>query len=54
MIDLYQAMDKVRLRFGERCLKRAVGIKTEREIEAIRKEKKRREKLEANKNHPGN
>jgi DNA polymerase IV len=54
MIDLYQAMDKVRLRFGEKCLKRAVGIRTTAEIEVIRKERERREKMEANRPHPSN
>ncbi|MDZ7743177.1 MAG: DNA polymerase IV [Bacteroidota bacterium] len=41
MIELYQAMDRVRLRFGEKYLKRGVGIRTEEEIENIRKERER-------------
>ena len=28
MASLYQAMEKVRIRFGEKLVKRAVGIKT--------------------------
>ncbi len=31
MTNLYQAMDRIKMRFGEKLIKRAVGIKTEKE-----------------------
>lgn len=37
MIDLYQAMDNIRLRFGKKAVRRAVGIKEREREDEIRK-----------------
>ncbi len=36
MVSLYQAMDRMRIRYGRKCLKRAVGIRTEKEKQEIK------------------
>lgn len=40
MIDLYQAMDKIRLRFGKNSISRAVSVKTAEEKAEIEEKKK--------------
>ncbi len=36
MTSLYQAMDRIKMRFGEKLIKRAVGVKTEEERTQVR------------------